>query len=76
MSTFLHCLLRPKAFQNPHALKDSLIVTLFSKWNEFMFHLGTIHNLRFATFEVTILYLPEGIKVHWQGRAGQEWVGK
>ena len=52
MSTFLHCLLGPKVFQNPHVLKDSL--TLIRKLNEV--RVSADHNLRFATFDVTALY--------------------
>ena len=52
MSTFLHCLLGPKVFQNPHVLKDSL--TLIRKLNEV--RVSADHNLRLATFDVTALY--------------------
>ena len=52
MSTFLHCLLGPKDFQNPHVLKDSL--TLIRRLNEV--RVSANHCLRFATFDVTALY--------------------
>jgi hypothetical protein len=62
MSTFLHCQLGQKVFQNPFVLKDSL--TLIRQLKEVQ--VSVSHNLRFATFDVTALYpsmdLERGLK--------------
>ena len=51
-STFLHCQLGPKVFDNPFVLRDSL--TLIRQVKEVKVEAG--HTLRFATFDVTALY--------------------